>query len=81
MNPNFHQHPLQQHHHHYPHGMQQQQQFASQTVEIERTFFLRMKCVLAKRNAGLTTQGYKVSLGFFDELSKIIFLIKYISIY
>ncbi|CAL4109388.1 unnamed protein product, partial [Meganyctiphanes norvegica] len=28
--------------------------------EIERTFFIRMKCVLAKRNAGLTTQGYKV---------------------
>lgn len=33
----------------------------SQTIEIERTFFLRMKCVLAKRNAGLTTSGYKVS--------------------
>lgn len=33
---------------------------ASQMIEIERTFFLRMKCVLAKRNAGLTTQGYKV---------------------
>lgn len=32
----------------------------SQTIEIERTFFLRMKCVLAKRNAGLTTAGYKV---------------------
>lgn len=32
------------------------------TIEIERTFFLRMKCVLAKRNAGLTTQGYKVNL-------------------
>lgn len=30
--------------------------------ESERTFFLRMKCVLAKRNAGLTTQGYKVRL-------------------
>ncbi|GLG96244.1 Protein single-minded [Gryllus bimaculatus] len=28
--------------------------------EIERAFFLRMKCVLAKRNAGLTTGGYKV---------------------
>lgn len=36
---------------------------ASQTVEIERIFFLRLKCVLAKRNAGLTTQGYKVSSG------------------
>lgn len=30
------------------------------TFEFERTFFLRMKCVLAKRNAGLTTHGYKV---------------------
>lgn len=29
--------------------------------EFRRSFFLRMKCVLAKRNAGLTTQGYKVS--------------------
>ncbi|CAL1547894.1 unnamed protein product [Lymnaea stagnalis] len=29
-------------------------------VEIERSFFLRMKCVLAKRNAGLTSGGYKV---------------------
>ncbi|PSN55283.1 Single-minded 1 [Blattella germanica] len=28
--------------------------------ELERAFFLRMKCVLAKRNAGLTTGGYKV---------------------
>ncbi|XP_033635579.1 uncharacterized protein LOC117296660 [Asterias rubens] len=28
--------------------------------EIERQFFLRMKCVLAKRNAGLTSGGYKV---------------------
>lgn len=33
---------------------------ASQMVELERTFFVRMKCVLAKRNAGLTTQGHKV---------------------
>lgn len=32
----------------------------TQTIELERTFFLRMKCVLAKRNAGLTTAGYKV---------------------
>jgi hypothetical protein len=31
--------------------------------EVERAFFLRMKCVLAKRNAGLTTGGYKVSAG------------------
>ncbi|CAH1159107.1 unnamed protein product [Phyllotreta striolata] len=28
--------------------------------ESERSFFLRMKCVLAKRNAGLTNSGYKV---------------------
>lgn len=28
--------------------------------EMERSFFLRMKCVLAKRNAGLTCSGYKV---------------------
>ncbi|XP_072037179.1 LOW QUALITY PROTEIN: uncharacterized protein [Amphiura filiformis] len=28
--------------------------------EIERQFFMRMKCVLAKRNAGLTSGGYKV---------------------
>ena len=28
--------------------------------EVERAFFVRMKCVLAKRNAGLTTGGYKV---------------------
>ncbi|XP_065352797.1 single-minded homolog 1 isoform X2 [Cloeon dipterum] len=31
-----------------------------QEFEIERAFFIRMKCVLAKRNAGLTTGGYKV---------------------
>lgn len=31
-----------------------------QDVEIERSFFIRMKCVLAKRNAGLTNAGYKV---------------------
>ncbi|KAL4232936.1 putative secreted beta-glucosidase sim1 [Mactra antiquata] len=28
--------------------------------EIERSFFIRMKCVLAKRNAGLCSGGYKV---------------------
>uniref|UniRef100_A0A182RH88 Single-minded n=1 Tax=Anopheles funestus TaxID=62324 RepID=A0A182RH88_ANOFN len=44
------------HHHHHSYG----QHHLSQTIEIERTFFLRMKCVLAKRNAGLTTSGYKV---------------------
>ncbi|XP_016106278.1 single-minded homolog 2-like [Sinocyclocheilus grahami] len=31
-----------------------------QELELERSFFLRMKCVLAKRNAGLTCGGYKV---------------------
>lgn len=29
--------------------------------EIERSFVVRMKCVLAKRNAGLTSGGYKVN--------------------
>lgn len=33
-----------------------------QDYECERAFFIRMKCVLAKRNAGLTNGGYKVSL-------------------
>lgn len=28
--------------------------------EIQKSFFIRMKCVLPKRNAGLTTDGYKV---------------------
>ncbi|XP_076017317.1 single-minded homolog 2 [Genypterus blacodes] len=32
----------------------------SPEYDIERSFFLRMKCVLAKRNAGLTCGGYKV---------------------
>uniref|UniRef100_A0A2R5LH16 Putative hypoxia-inducible factor 1/neuronal pas domain protein npas1 n=1 Tax=Ornithodoros turicata TaxID=34597 RepID=A0A2R5LH16_9ACAR len=36
----------------HPHG--------AQDFEVDRSFFLRMKCVLAKRNAGLTTGGYKV---------------------
>lgn len=31
-----------------------------QDYEIEKSFFIRMKCVLAKRNAGLTNLGYKV---------------------
>lgn len=31
-----------------------------QEYEMARSFFLRMKCVLAKRNAGLTCGGYKV---------------------
>lgn len=34
--------------------------YVRQDEEVERTFFIRMKCVLAKRNAGLTTGGYKV---------------------
>ena len=34
-------------------------------LECERAFFIRMKCVLAKRNAGLTNAGYKVSLFFY----------------
>ncbi|XP_034172273.1 bHLH transcription factor single-minded isoform X2 [Osmia lignaria lignaria] len=29
-------------------------------IELERMFILRMKCNLAKRNAGLVTEGYKV---------------------
>ncbi|XP_071051610.1 single-minded homolog 1-like isoform X1 [Onthophagus taurus] len=33
---------------------------APRDYESERAFFLRMKCVLAKRNAGLTNGGYKV---------------------
>ncbi|KAK9687434.1 PAS fold [Popillia japonica] len=33
---------------------------AHKDYESERAFFLRMKCVLAKRNAGLTNGGYKV---------------------
>ncbi|XP_052900731.1 protein single-minded-like [Anopheles moucheti] len=48
------------HHHHHHHHHSYGQHHLSQTIEIERTFFLRMKCVLAKRNAGLTTSGYKV---------------------
>lgn len=30
-------------------------------IELERAFLLRMKCILAKRNAGLVTEGYKVT--------------------
>lgn len=39
----------------------------SRTIEIERSFFLRMKCVLAKRNAGLTSSGYKVGAAHIEE--------------
>ncbi|OQR73933.1 single-minded1-like, partial [Tropilaelaps mercedesae] len=41
-----------------PEGLQQN--CAHGEIEIARSFFVRMKCVLAKRNAGLTTGGYKV---------------------
>uniref|UniRef100_A0A182UXM6 Single-minded n=1 Tax=Anopheles merus TaxID=30066 RepID=A0A182UXM6_ANOME len=47
---------LQQPHH--PLAYSQQQR--SYVVDMERNFFLRMRCVLAKRNAGLTSSGYKV---------------------
>ena len=65
-NHTFSQHQSQQHlhnahHHHHPHHHLHQRHQETQTIEIERTFFLRMKCVLAKRNAGLTTSGYKVN--------------------
>uniref|UniRef100_A0A182KEV0 Single-minded n=1 Tax=Anopheles christyi TaxID=43041 RepID=A0A182KEV0_9DIPT len=53
-NSHHHNHYHRQHHLHHSYGQHQ-------TIEIERTFFLRMKCVLAKRNAGLTTSGYKVT--------------------
>ena len=33
--------------------------FIESFYEVEKSFFIRMKCVLAKRNAGLTTGGYK----------------------
>jgi len=29
---------------------------------METSLFIRLKCVLAKRNAGLTTAGYKVNV-------------------
>lgn len=34
--------------------------YTKNDIEIEKSFFIRMKCVLAKRNAGLTNAGYKV---------------------
>ncbi|KAL7030589.1 hypothetical protein ACKWTF_006715 [Chironomus riparius] len=58
-NAHHHHQSLNQNHHH-PHHHSHQRHQETQTIEIERTFFLRMKCVLAKRNAGLTTSGYKV---------------------
>lgn len=65
--PHHHHHQQQQphhhhHHHHHPHNHFNQ---PSRTIEIERSFFLRMKCVLAKRNAGLTSSGYKVRMSLF----------------
>uniref|UniRef100_A0A1A9V500 Single-minded n=1 Tax=Glossina austeni TaxID=7395 RepID=A0A1A9V500_GLOAU len=44
----------------HPHMYQNPLVQSTNTIEIEKTFFLRMKCVLAKRNAGLTSAGYKV---------------------
>lgn len=46
--------------------------FPSSEYEMERSFFLRMKCVLAKRNAGLTSGGYKVG----NEASPVGYFIK-----
>lgn len=72
--PNGHQH----HHHAYNHHHMHQ---PYHTVELERSFFLRMKCVLAKRNAGLTSSGYKVTkilhLSFFLHLNS--YLISYVA--
>jgi single-minded-like protein len=52
------------------------QNYSKKDFEIERSFFLRMKCVLAKRNAGLTNAGYKVihcsgyyKIPFYDQVS------------
>lgn len=36
-------------------------------LELERAFVVRMKCVLAKRNAGLTSGGYKVRTEYFFQ--------------
>lgn len=60
---NQHTPPPPQQPHHYHHQQHPHTHFnqPSRTIEIERSFFLRMKCVLAKRNAGLTSSGYKVS--------------------
>uniref|UniRef100_A0A914UXQ3 Uncharacterized protein n=1 Tax=Plectus sambesii TaxID=2011161 RepID=A0A914UXQ3_9BILA len=41
-------------------GVKWNEAAAADEFEVERVFFLRMKCVLAKRNAGLTDSGYKV---------------------
>ncbi|XP_067946380.1 single-minded homolog 1-like [Watersipora subatra] len=47
---------LQAHHHHQPYIPHLQ----TTDTEVPKAFFMRMKCVLAKRNAGLTNEGYKV---------------------
>ncbi|KAH8318810.1 hypothetical protein KR074_006580, partial [Drosophila pseudoananassae] len=66
LHPHMHQHPLAQTHTPIgsPNGVQHPSAYGhdrgSHTIEIEKTFFLRMKCVLAKRNAGLTTSGFKL---------------------
>ena len=44
--------------------------FSCAEFEVERAFFVRMKCVLAKRNAGLTTGGYKVKCVFIIQIIK-----------
>jgi len=41
--------------------------------EIERSFVIRMKCVLAKRNAGLTSGGYKVENEYILKLKASLF--------
>lgn len=70
--PNHHHSFPQQQHlhnpHHHPHHFPCHQE--TQTIELERNFFLRMKCVLAKRNAGLTTSGYKVSTCIHTKTNK-----------
>ena len=43
-----------------PQTNHQANQIKYSDIELERFFVLRMKCVLAKRNAGLTNGGYKV---------------------
>ena len=48
--------------------------------EIERCFFIRMKCVLAKRNAGLTSAGYKVII-FCHSISLIMYILHTFMVY
>uniref|UniRef100_A0A670XNZ8 SIM bHLH transcription factor 2 n=1 Tax=Pseudonaja textilis TaxID=8673 RepID=A0A670XNZ8_PSETE len=44
----------------HPHLLQAPNIHKHTNTQRELSFFLRMKCVLAKRNAGLTSSGYKV---------------------